>query len=226
MRFCRPFLFFWLILVACSLRSAAQDPNISHIRNYQNCLYGRYGCDQSQLTPEEHQAVSRSAHDRNYQNCLYGRYACDQAQLTAVEQPVVAQAAHDRNYQNCLYGRYACDQAQLTAVEQPVVAQAAHDRNYQNCLYGRYACDQAQLTTVEQQSVASSPTTLAHSGAAPATASTEASGATAPACAENGSCYGDISERTGRPKTVHVEGYYRKDGTYVRGHYRSAPRHR
>jgi hypothetical protein len=45
-----------------------------------------------------------------------------------------------------------------------------------------------------------------------------------PLCAENNSCYGDISALTGRPKTVHVSGYYRKDGTYVRGHYRSRPR--
>jgi hypothetical protein len=45
-----------------------------------------------------------------------------------------------------------------------------------------------------------------------------------PPCAENGSCYGDISQATGRPKTVNVRGYYRKDGTYVRGHYRSRPR--
>ena len=44
------------------------------------------------------------------------------------------------------------------------------------------------------------------------------------ACAENGSCYGDISVNTGRPKTVRVGGYYRRDGTYVRGHYRSRPR--
>jgi len=47
---------------------------------------------------------------------------------------------------------------------------------------------------------------------------------TAPAVAKNGSYYGQISDATGRPKTVHVDGYYRKDGTYVRGHYRSAPR--
>ena len=46
----------------------------------------------------------------------------------------------------------------------------------------------------------------------------------APHCAENGSCWGDISVNTGRPKTVHVRGYYRKDGTYVRGHYRSPAR--
>ena len=38
---------------------------------------------------------------------------------------------------------------------------------------------------------------------------------------ENGSYYGEISTKTGRPKTTYVNGYYRKDGTYVRGHYRS-----
>jgi hypothetical protein len=44
---------------------------------------------------------------------------------------------------------------------------------------------------------------------------------TSPSCAENGSCYGDISDNTFRPKTTYVQGYYRKNGTYVRGHYRS-----
>lgn len=43
-------------------------------------------------------------------------------------------------------------------------------------------------------------------------------------CAENGSCYGDLSVETGRPRTVHVRAYTRGDGTYVRGHYRSRPR--
>lgn len=47
-----------------------------------------------------------------------------------------------------------------------------------------------------------------------------------PPVAENGSYYGEISPNTGRPKTVHVRGYYRRDGTYVRGHYRSSPRRR
>jgi len=44
------------------------------------------------------------------------------------------------------------------------------------------------------------------------------------ACAENGSCFGDISNITGVPKTTHINGYYRRDGTYVRGHYRSKSR--
>ncbi|NQW57538.1 MAG: hypothetical protein HQ456_02405 [Polynucleobacter sp.] len=43
-------------------------------------------------------------------------------------------------------------------------------------------------------------------------------------CAENGSCYGDISSINGMPKTTHVNGYFRRDGTYVRGHYRSSGR--
>jgi hypothetical protein len=42
-----------------------------------------------------------------------------------------------------------------------------------------------------------------------------------PLCAENGSCYGDISNITGLPKTVPVHGYFRSNGTYVRGYYRS-----
>jgi hypothetical protein len=40
-------------------------------------------------------------------------------------------------------------------------------------------------------------------------------------CAENGSCYGDISDVNGMSKTIKVDGYHRSDGTYVRGHYRS-----
>ena len=36
--------------------------------------------------------------------------------------------------------------------------------------------------------------------------------------------YGEVSEETGRVKDVHVDGYYRRDGTYVRPHYRSRPR--
>jgi len=60
--------------------------------------------------------------------------------------------------------------------------------------------------------------------APPAVAPPKQVSRSAPYCAENGSCYGDISSYTKRPKTVHVRGYYRKDGTYVRSHYRSRPR--
>ncbi len=45
-----------------------------------------------------------------------------------------------------------------------------------------------------------------------------------PGCAENGSCFGDVSNINGMPKTTHINGYFRRDGTYVRGHYRSSGR--
>ncbi|MGA4578032.1 YHYH domain-containing protein [Limisphaera sp. VF-2] len=44
-----------------------------------------------------------------------------------------------------------------------------------------------------------------------------------PFVAENGSYYGQRNAY-GVPKTVYVKGYFRRDGTYVRGHYRSARR--
>lgn len=42
-----------------------------------------------------------------------------------------------------------------------------------------------------------------------------------PRVAENGSYYGQISNVTYRPRTIYVSGYYRRDGTYVRSHFRS-----
>jgi outer membrane murein-binding lipoprotein Lpp len=42
--------------------------------------------------------------------------------------------------------------------------------------------------------------------------------------AQNGSYYGQFNS-SGIPKTVHVNGYFRKDGTYVQSHYRSRPHH-
>jgi hypothetical protein len=45
--------------------------------------------------------------------------------------------------------------------------------------------------------------------------------APSPVCSETGSCYGDISPRTGLPRTIFVPGYFRRDGTYVGSYYRS-----
>jgi endonuclease YncB( thermonuclease family) len=68
-------------------------------------------------------------------------------------------------------------------------------------------------------------TTTQYSATSPVYSPTDSPSYTPPV-AENGSYYGQLSDRTGRPKTVHVEGYTRRDGTYVRGHYRSSPRRR
>ncbi len=42
--------------------------------------------------------------------------------------------------------------------------------------------------------------------------------------AENGDFYNQDNDGDGRVESVFVKGYYRKDGTYVRSHYRAAPR--
>jgi len=45
-----------------------------------------------------------------------------------------------------------------------------------------------------------------------------------PPVAENGDVRGWDNDGDGRTEPVHVRGYYRRDGTYVRGHYRARPR--
>ena len=116
------------------------------------------------------------------------------------------------NYVNCLSGNsFGCNRDRLTDAQRREVRQAELQRNYVNCLSGNaFGCNQNRLTDAQRAVV---------------TAATDsAARALKPRCVENGSCYGDISAATGRPKTVYVGGYYRRDGTYVRGHYRSRPR--
>lgn len=98
---------------------------------------------------------------------------------------------------------------------------ASGKRNYYDCLNGRYGCNAGQLTTSEQATVAT-PKQNGSAAGVINSAGQNTSTPVSPACAENGSCYGDPNQN-GVPKTVHVNGYYRKDGTYVRGYYRSAP---
>jgi hypothetical protein len=82
--------------------------------------------------------------------------------------------------------------------------------------------DDPSATTRSESSLSSS----ASAPSAPSVREPSYTSGSTPPVAENGSYYGEISPATGRPKTLHVEGYYRKDGTYVRGHYRGAPRRR
>jgi hypothetical protein len=148
---------------------------------------------------------------------------------TATEQDV-SQRFLQTNYRNCLtlgIGGYGCQAALLSTEQKDAVNKAALGRNYRNCLtlgIGGYGCQVSLLSESELKEVSdnSKQTNLF-----PPTGSLEGLTPLPPAgypCAENGSCYGDISDLTGRPKTVPVKGYFRKDGTYVRGHYRSKPR--
>lgn len=183
----------------------------AQISNFDACRYGYVTCDQSRLNADERARVAVAAHARNFDACRYGYATCDPSRLTPDEQSQVAVAAHARNFDACRYGYATCDPSRLTPDEQFQVTVAAHARNFDACRYGYATCDLSTLTTDEQGRIASQRTN-----------NTSGTGSGTSLCAENGSCYGDLNAN-GVPKTVHVNGYYRKDGTYVRGHYRSAP---
>ena len=111
----------------------------------------------------------------------------------------------------CLSGLYPslCDHGLLDSTERTQVAAAERRENLKTCLSGSYPslCNQGLLdgteptqTTSEGQSFTSVPTFPAVP--VPAIGKPNANDA---------------------PKTVYVNGYLRKDGTYVPGYYRSAP---
>ena len=128
--------------------------------------------------------------------------------------------AQGSNYSNCYNGlSFGCNESLLTASQLNDVKKATLNRNYLACSNGLiFGCNEKLLTEQQTQSLRARALNNAKK---PNQIPTSTSGL---ACAENGSCYGDISALTGKPKTVSVRGYYRRDGTYVRGHYRSKPR--
>ena len=114
----------------------------------------------------------------------------------------------NRNVQACDAGYSSCNESLLSEDQKRTAHGYALQRNVQACDAGYSSCDELLYAASTGKSIdkKSSPSD------APLYS---------PTCAENGSCYGDVSKITGRPKTTHINGYYRKDGTYVRGHYRS-----
>ena len=174
-------------------------------------------------------ATSQGSQDSaaNFHNCRTGIASrCDPSLLTDAQRDTVRQATLSRNFHNCRAGIASrCDSSLLTDAQRDTVRQATLSRNFHNCRTGiASSCDSSLLTDAQQAAVTATRQPPTSSLAVPSTSAVrEAEKVSAPGCAENGSCYGDISEATGRPKTVHVNGYYRRDGTYVRGHYRSRP---
>src|SRR6266581_4629503 len=71
-------------------RISAQVSSASQ-QNYNACMHGYSGCDQSRLTEEQKSQVQRAASQRNYNACLHGYYGCDQSRLTDVERTEVQQ---------------------------------------------------------------------------------------------------------------------------------------
>ena len=79
-------------------------------------------------------------------------------------------------------------------------------------------------TSITQNASYSYTPTQSSSSSRSATTSTK-TGYT-PWMTENGDIYNRDNDGDGRVETVYVRGYYRKNGTYVRSHYRAKPRRR
>jgi hypothetical protein len=208
-------------LLALAIAVAATAPEVGgqqgsgdQRQNFLACRDGySYSCDKSRLTSDESRIVEQAIRERNFRYCRDGYTSlCDQRLLTTAQQTAVEQSTRERNFRYCRDGYTSlCDQRLLTTAEKTIVDQEVRTRNIRYCAEGYdWSCDETILTPQQLQEVRSRRA-----------ARTEAA---IVACAENGSCYGDISDETGRPKTVYVRGYTRRDGTYVRGHYRSPAR--
>lgn len=140
----------------------------------------------------------------NVTACGYGFSGCDESQLTPVEIVQVNATRRRMNVTACEYGLSGCNESRLTSAE---AAQVIVARRRINALMSGYELQQARSVKF------AAPT---RPNVAPAVAPAP------PAVAENGSYYGELN-KNGVPRTVHVDGYFRSNGKYVRGYYRSAP---
>jgi len=125
------------------------------------------------------------------------------------ELKLVKQSEKEENLKVCLrgYTPNLCNYKKLSDYELKLVKQSEKEENLKVCLrgYTPNLCNYKKLSDYELKLVKQSENNYSKNYL----------------CAENGSCYGDKSLKTGKPKNTHVKGYFRKDGTYVRGHYRS-----
>jgi hypothetical protein len=162
-------------------------------------------------------------------------------EIAAAEMQEAQQRAYDENLTGCLDGRFPafCDHAQLTPYDAARVQRAEYEANLATCLdpEWQHLC-RPELLPPSYGSEVSAPVPP-EAGIAPAT-HVQPAAIQAPAptwrpvvapppnhvhgCSESGSCYGDISTLTGRPKTTYVRGYFRRNGTYVRSYYRGRGR--
>lgn len=187
-------------------------------RNLRACLSGYANCRTDILTAQDRDRVRESSRARNVSACVTGYASCRRDELSDSEKATVLENDRARNLFSCVSGYASCRVEQLEPSEKLRVEEAAYRRNFASCLSG-LSCRRQDLNDADRaavdakrQSVTSIPTI-----SAPRTGSSAG-------CAENGSCYGDVSTPTGGAKTVHVRGYFRRNGTYVRSHYRSRGR--
>ena len=159
---------------------------------------------------------------------------------TALE--AVRSAERRENLRICLSGRYPilCKHELLDGTERAQANAAERRENLRICLSGLYpslcnrellnSTEGPQAASVERQSVppvpVSSPVPVPAVGGQPWRGTYYGrSNLPLPAVGGlswNGSYYGQPNVN-GIPKTIHVDGYFRRDGTFVRVYYRSPP---
>lgn len=189
-------------------------------RNFNNCKNGYMGCTPSLLTDVQRTQVEQSALQRNYNNCNNGYMGCNPSRLSDTQQAQVQKSAIDRNVRNCKNGYMGCNLALLPTgvLTEPRKARTS-TATTKPAREPTQQLDAPQSVYPSTYTQASPQPTYTPPAVAPTPIATP--NVAVIGCAENGSCYGDISAATGRAKTVHVDSYVKKDGTYVRGHYRS-----
>ncbi len=192
-------------------------------RNNTACLAGHY-CNKSLLSPDVAGRVHQADVARNNTACLAGHY-CNKSLLAPDVAAQLHQADVARNNAACLTGHY-CNKSLLAPDVAAEVLRANIARNNAACLAGHY-CNKSLLApdvALDVQRARQTPPAAAFvfSNSVPDTRTLPGPSVSDTLTADNGSYYGEPNAN-GVPKTVHVNGYYRRDGTYVRGHYRSTP---
>lgn len=193
-----------------------------YVANLSKCISPYpYGCRHSDLSADDLLKVRTAEYHRNLTTCLGSySYNCKTELLNTDDAEKVRAARYKTTLNTCLSEYSAsCRSSDLTAQDQETVRQTQYQFNLARCLrQPSYRCNKDSLNDDDKKRVASLEVSAPQP--APSVPTISRGGG----CAENGSCYGDVSALTGNPKTTHVSGYYRRDGTYVRGHYRSGGR--
>ena len=214
---------------AAPLSEVQQVAQAERENNLRYCKSGSPLCDHGLLTGNEKTTVAQAERENNLRYCKSGSPLCNHGLLTGDEKTTVAQAERENNLRYCKSGSPLCNHGLLTGDEKTTVAQAERENNLQYCKSSSPLCDQALLTGYRAVVATGGHATDSGSprveGLIPdpsATRSPVGSVSGLPGVAENGSYYGEPNAN-GVPRTAHVDGYTRKDGTYVRGYYRSPP---
>lgn len=196
--------------------------------NFDNCMLMGANwptCDESKLSPPQQKLVRQQTLKLNFDTCmLVGEdwVQCKKNLLSPEQKKAVRKASLEINFQWCsTFGTDSslCKKSQLTKNQISQISKSEKNlSNLEKYLYRNQNLNSAKFTryeTLEFKSIVGTPKsqTLRYSPQFEISKNTY--------CAENGSCLGDISMITGNPKTIFITGYVRKDGTYVRSHYRS-----